>query len=294
MEVIKLLKVNGATEPNAAMLNDSGEEYPVFLKSLHNTILFEDILNSGYKLAGMPYDFVKDGKSIMELPVEVYEPTQEQMQQMYDFIGQPHEMSYLLSKVDTSIVRGLPTPETNYTITTRDAFLKYLTSLTYTDSDEEFLPINYFVSPEARFTMQEYFASENARFIRIMERHRVMSYKKFQNLFKWLMKFGLSPNASFLDVIEAYLAWGVDGLNTLLISKNRTKCAVEYELNSRQVERRINGLIDGNGNIYPPTHERSILALWTGRASSHGNVLALLDIDFTTMVFWMRLNNFNR
>lgn len=257
MEVIKLLKVNGATEPNAAMLNDSGEEYPVFLKSLHNTILFEDILNSGYKLAGMPYDFVKDGKSIMELPVEVYEPTQEQMQQMYDFIGQPHEMSYLLSKVDTSIVRGLPTPETNYTITTRDAFLKYLTSLTYTDSDEEFLPINYFVSPEARFTMQEYFASENARFIRIMERHRVMSYKKFQNLFKWLMKFGLSPNASFLDVIEAYLAWGVDGLNTLLISKNRTKCAVEYELNSRQVERRINGLIDGNGNIYPPTHERN-------------------------------------
>lgn len=259
MEILKLLKVDGATEPNAALLNDSGEEYPIFLKSLHNTIMFPEILNSGYKLAGLPYDFVKNGRSIMELPVEAYTPTPEEAQLMYDSIGTACEMSHLLSKVDTSIVRGLPTPETNYTITTRADFLKYLTTLTYADGDEEFLPINYFVSPEARFDLHEYFDTANSRYIRIMEKHRRMSYKKFQNLYNWLMKFGLSPNASFIDVLEAYFAWGFDGLNVPLVSKKKIQRAVEQNLNAAPVERKINGLIDGNGNIYPPLHERSVV-----------------------------------
>lgn len=257
MEILKLLRVNGATEPNAALLDDSGEKYPIFLKSLHNTVMFDEFLASGYSLAGLPYDFVKNGKSIMELPVEAYTPTNEEMQMMYDSLGKEHEMSYLLSKVDTSIVRGLPIPSTNYKITTREGFLKYLTSLTYADGDDEFLPINYFVSPEARFDLSEYFADENARYIRIMERHRKMSYTKFQNLFQWLTQFGLSPNATFLDVLEAYFAWGIDGMNVPIVSKKRSQRAIVQQMNAAPVVRKVVGLIDGNGNIYPPMNERS-------------------------------------
>ena len=257
MEILKLLKVEGATEPNAAMLNDEGEEYPIFLQSLHNTILFDEILKSGYKLAGLPYDFVKDGRSIMELPVEDYTPSPEEAQLMYDSIGKAHEMSYLLSKVDTSLVRGLATPATNYTIHTREEFLKYLDNVNSISMSEDFMPINYFVAPEARFTVSEYFSLEYVRYIRIMEKRRTMSYAKFQKLFNWLIQFNMSPNATFLDVVDAYFAWGFDGLNAVLISKNRQQRAVEISLESQPVERRITGLIDGNGNIYPPMHERS-------------------------------------
>lgn len=257
MKITKLLKVNAAAEVNAAMLSDGGEEYPIFLKSLHNTIMFDAMLESGYKLAGLPYDFVIDGHSIMELPVENYDATPDVEQTMYDMIGTEHEMSYLLSKVDMSVVRGLPIPPTNYTITTREKFLRYLEQIAVVNSDEDFAPLNYFVAPEARFSLSEYLDTANARYIRIIEQYRSMSYNKFQNLVKWLGQFGLSPNASFLDVLDAYFVWGFDGLNTPLLTKKRTQRAIENNGLNSPVVRKVMGLIDGSGNIYPPLNERT-------------------------------------
>ena len=72
MEIKKRLRINGAVDVNAVLINDEGEEYPVFLESLHNTVMFPALLDSGYVFTALPYGFVKDGVSMEQLPVEDY------------------------------------------------------------------------------------------------------------------------------------------------------------------------------------------------------------------------------
>lgn len=260
MQITRLLKVSGAMEPNAVMLNDEGEEYPVFLKSLHNTIYFQTMLDSGYKLAGLPYDFVKDGKSIMELPAEVYAASEKELQMMYDSVGTPIEHEELLSHIDVSVVRGLATPPTNYTIHTREEFIEYLDKCYSKVLEEDFYPINYFVAPEARFSAIEFTRRENAKYIKVIQDRRTMSLQKFYALVEWLQQFGLTPNASFTDVLDAYFAWGYDGLNMTLVSKHREMYATRLVNSNEKNEmtREIYGLIDGKGNVYPPLNERNV------------------------------------
>lgn len=227
MEIKKLYRLSGEKEPTAVLLNDEGEEYPVFLESLHNTIMFPELLKSGYKLAGLPYDFVKDGHSIMDLPVEDFDDSdQVVLQQMYDSLGTKMEISEIAKHIDSTIARGIPTPPGEYVIHTRKDFLDYLVSFGNYPREEDFLPLNYFVAPEARFTMEEYLGGQYAEYIKIINSRRTMSIKKFHNLVAWLETKGLPKTAMFTDILDAYMAWGIDGLNEIFVSKKKRKSAI--------------------------------------------------------------------
>lgn len=227
MEIKKLYRLPGEKEPTAVLLNDEGEEYPVFLESLHNTIMFPELLKSGYKLAGLPYDFVKDGRSIMELPVEDFDDSnQNVMQQMYDSLGTKMEMSEIAKHIDTSIARGIPTPPAEFVITTRKDFLDYLRSYEAYPREEDFLPLNYFVSPEARFTVEEYFSGQYAEYIKTINSRRTMSIKKFHGLVAWMESKGLPKTAVFTDILDFYFSWGIDGLNETFVSKKKKNSAI--------------------------------------------------------------------
>lgn len=228
MEFKKLYRMSGETQPTVVLLNDEGEEYPVFLESLHNTILFPEVLKSGYKLAGLPYDFVKDGMSLSELPVENFpnEGDQAVMQQMYDMLGTKLPIAEISKHIDATVARGIPMPPTDYKITTREAFLKYLKGYEALPVESDFIPINYFVAPAARFTVQEYQNPENSDYIRIMIARRRMSIKKFHNLVHWLEERGMAKNADFVEVVNSYFAWGIDGLNEMFVSKKQMNSTV--------------------------------------------------------------------
>lgn len=228
MEFKKLYRLPGENQPTVVLMNDEGEEYPVFLESLHNTILFPEVLRNGYKLAGLPYDFVKDGRSLMELPVEdfPYPVDGPVMQQMYDALGTKLPMAELSKNIDATIAKGIPMPSTNYVIKTREAFLKYLKNYESMPMEEDFLPINYFVAPEARFSVKEYQDPDNSQYIKVLNDRRRMSIKKFYSLVDWLENMGMSKSASFVDVVDAYFAWGFDGLNDLFVNKKITQSPV--------------------------------------------------------------------
>ena len=49
----KRLIVDGGAEPTAVLINDEGEEYPVFLESLHNTVILPELMKSGYTLTSL-------------------------------------------------------------------------------------------------------------------------------------------------------------------------------------------------------------------------------------------------
>ena len=101
MEIKSRLRVLNANEVNAVMLQDGNEIYPVFLKSLTNTIIFPELINSGYKLDSLPYGFVKDGTRLSDLPVENYQLSEAEEEAMYNSIGVPVDNDELKKHIDT-------------------------------------------------------------------------------------------------------------------------------------------------------------------------------------------------
>ena len=64
MEVLYRLRIDG--NENSVMIKDGEIQYPVFMESLHAEEIFRNLLSSGYKFCGLPFDFRKDGRSITD------------------------------------------------------------------------------------------------------------------------------------------------------------------------------------------------------------------------------------
>ena len=259
MEIKKRLRI-GSPEVNAVLLYDEGEEYPVFLESLHNTVIFPTLLDSGYKIVAMPYEFVKDNVSFSDLPVEDYMATPEEQETMAYSIGTKLSYAEISSHIKIEEAVGIPTPPTNYTIMTREEFLEYLDSLQVVNSEEDFKPINYFVSPAARFSISEYLSDEYSKYINIITDRRTMSLSKFRKLVNWLGQFGLSPAAKPLDIVDAYFAWGYDGINLPIFDKHREQRIETITPFNNSKEAVLSykytvGLVDRNGSILTSPNE---------------------------------------
>lgn len=252
-----------AENVNAVLIEDTGEEYPVFLEALLNTVYFPMLMDSGYKLTSLPYGFTKDGVTMDQLPMERYEPTPQQLDDMFVSIGVKLPMDEIKKHLDIKEAVGLNTPPTAYTIHTREEFLEYLRGIESFNLEEDFKPLNYFVAPEARFTLSEYRAAENIKYIQIIEARRNMTLIKFHSLVKWLQSHGwLGATPSPQDVIDAYFAWGVDGLQFTIINKHKETTAFRLRSNNNvsvAVVRKTQGFIDGAGNLLTPKNERDVV-----------------------------------
>lgn len=205
----KRLIVDGGAEPTAVLINDEGEEYPVFLESLHNTVILPELMKSGYTLTSLPYGFVKDGVSFDKLPVETYTPTDVETELMYNSIGVKMNYDDIKAYISVSDAVGLPTPPTEYTIHTREELISYLSATAVATLDDDFLPLNYFVAPDARFDIKEYLHSDNHKWVELITKRREMTLVKFHKLVAWLREKGLiGANYTAIDVLDAYFSWG--------------------------------------------------------------------------------------
>ena len=110
MEVINRLRIRG--NENAFMVRDADVTYPVFSTSLLAAEIFSQLESSGYKLCNLPFDFRKDGMSIMSLPVIDYTPTPAEEQDMFDLDSMPkmsnEEARSKISEEDAKYVHRLP------------------------------------------------------------------------------------------------------------------------------------------------------------------------------------------
>lgn len=258
----KRLIVDGGAEPTAVLINDEGEEYPVFLESLHNTVILPELMKSGYTLTSLPYGFVKDGVSFDQLPVENYTPTDVETELMYNSIGVKMNYDDIKAYISVSDAVGLPTPPTEYTIHTREELISYLSATAMATLDDDFLPLNYFVAPDARFDIKEYLHSDNHKWVELITKRREMTLVKFHKLVAWLREKGLiGANYTAIDVLDAYFSWGFDGLKFTPIAKRREnrpfRLSPSKNVNA-QVTRKTQGLIDGAGNMLTPMNERDV------------------------------------
>lgn len=207
--------------PFAVLLQDKEEHYPVFLETLTNTVVCDALIESGWQLCGLPYDFRKDGRKLESLPTEEWNPSLDEEQEMWDLIGDALSQSELKERITESPDLFISMPTGQYTINTREEFLAYLYAVESTELLDDFLPINYFVHPSALFDYEEYVDISNSRYISIMENRRTMSLPKFEKMITWALHNGLKKDFEPIDLVEFYFQWGIDGLNLPVISKAR-------------------------------------------------------------------------
>lgn len=290
MDIIKRLKICGPNGGEAGVLiSDQGETYPLFMDTLVSKKFFNVMIENGYTLIGLPYEFEKDGVSIMDLPCEEFHPDDIVLSDMYNNMGVAMSINdlkpYLKPKKSL-----LDMPATEYSILTREEFLKYLEGIEVYNLPEDYLPINYFVSPAARFSLNEYLDPANSRYVNIIESRRRMSLAKFDKLYKFLTDKGLIKGSTAQDVLDAYFAWGIDGLNLELISRSRKRnhfilTPHAATQNTTPAIRTVNGLIDGRGSILPPLDKRDIVWNLPSRDPSYIDALTKgLAPDDTTVV----------
>lgn len=215
----KLLKRDG--QLYGALINDNGTEYPIPWMGLLSTDIYEDLKKSGYTLVDAEKaEFTKDGVSIFTLPVlsENWQPADDSEASIFDNFFDMYEL-VPKAKLFREQVRPITNVERNtnhnYTIKTREEFLKYLNTIGTGIPDSDFLPINYFVAPEARFTLEELATNQTAQFhMYTLERRRQFSWERFKNLRAWLIAnyFNGSTNVSATDIKSAYNSWDLDGV----------------------------------------------------------------------------------
>ena len=260
LTVVKQLRVNGDVI-NAVQVEDDGMSYNVFQESLLNNVMFPALLEAGYKYVKMPYGFYRDNKMIDELPIESVNISDDELETMYNAIGRKLDMDELKSKMTTEVVKTVDLPPTHYTIHTREEFLNYLDLVKNQVLADDVMPINYFVAPEARFTLEEYRSLGFVNYVRILTDRRTMTLRRFINMLDKFTSIGLLPaNYTAMDVVAAYMAWGLDGLNSP-ITNIRREFRTDVLLPSSAIKqtkvRRCFGLIDANGNHLLPPSERN-------------------------------------
>lgn len=243
------------------VLEDGGMKYPIFEESLHAVDIFNNLVSSGYKFCGLPYDFRKDGVSIDTLPELQYNITTTEEQDMFDFNDLPRytaeELRSKISEDDITYINELPA---KYTILTREEFLQYLDEVIISQNEDDFLPINYFVHPSARFTIDEWLSGDYGKYFNAMETRRSMTYQKFRKLRDWLVSVGMDPMGDAIDILETYCLWGLDGIQARFVSKQRRTTYIYDDFlmqpgldpDAYEITRNEDALVDRYGAVFPP------------------------------------------
>lgn len=218
MEIIKNLLQNGTRV--GVMIEDGGEVYPIPLDGLKSESTYNELKKSGYALtdAVMP-EYVKNGEPVSSLPSEEWSPTDEENMIFFNYTAQypPMPMKELYAKLEIKST-AIKFREGNYTINTREEFEEYITSITSGVSDDDFMPVNYFVAPAARYSMEEIMSKSDK--LSTLAKRRHYSVARFEKFKDFVCKDKGVSDITPTALIDAYMEWGLDGVNCTVIDKS--------------------------------------------------------------------------
>lgn len=258
MDIIRILTRGG--QDFAVEMADCGETYNVLLEALGNSVIFPELMKSGWELAALPLELIKDGIALKDLPRMEYSPSLEEEMDMIDRIGTEvpiQDRKRFLSKHHLATVKM---EEGKYSIQTREELLAFLDAQATTQLSENFLPINYITHPNALFSWDEFRDPKNSRWVSLIERRRHFTYPQFTNLRTWALQNGLSEDFSEQDFVSFYFQWGICGLRLQVLSKQSELWSVRHDASvnvAMTPEERMPkltefGLIDCQQNTYQP------------------------------------------
>lgn len=256
MEILSRLRIKDLESINAVMLQDGTEKIPMTMDTLLNPVYFDGLIESGYIFCGLPHDFRKDGKKLEDLQLIDIQLTDNELQELMDLEGSRYSDEELRSKLTRPPESAFNFNKGEYTIHTRKELEEYLDMGSLYKIDSDFLPLNYFVAPEALYTWEEIRSADPRiqHYMNIIDSRRVMPYRKFMLLLNWCHEKGLPEQFDSQDFVDFYFQWGIDGVNIDFISKSRVEVrgfiSDVYNQGSRNVKENYEiGLIDNLGQV---------------------------------------------
>ena len=238
MDIIKNLYQNNRRV--GVLIEDGTERYPIPLEGLFARTIFDELKKSGYTLTNVEqFEFVKNGCKISDLPGanEEWKPS-ETDEMIFANTTSTYEMIPIAERYTLceNVSVRIAERTGNYAIKTREEFLKYIESIANGCADNDFLPVNYFVAPEARFQLVELMADPTAsRAMNILAERRKFNFARLQRLKNFLAhELGMSVSTP-TEIIDGYMEWGFDGLDFGITGKNTEICDANPMVTERAV-----------------------------------------------------------
>lgn len=203
------------------MVEDGEDTYAIPLEGLYVSTIYKNLVASGYKLLSKSeYEMIANGIKLSQLPI-VEAKKSDYEKDFANMLRLPMETEFVVedeAEIDTGITVEYPV---QYTITTRAAFLEYLDSIKDGVGDYDFMPINSFVSPSARFTFDELASGKINSYLDTIEKRRRMSYNRYKYLKAWVaeLKGRKMEEIDYSVVDEVYQSYGVEGFNFIITNK---------------------------------------------------------------------------
>lgn len=245
-----------------------GLEIDVGERGLYDPFVMPALIEEGYKY----YDYgnnivMPDGTHIENIISVPFTGNATEYQVMLDsdenVLSEAEACKYFTRETKLTEIQ---LKEPDVTIETREEFIEYINQLSTLDNrtkfriSEDYRPINSFVAREALFTMSEVQSDPEIRkLFSVLERRRMyMSYDHYMDLLNFLVNKGVlsSVDAPYEKVIEAYYAWGIDGIKTAIVEKKivdsqsyNDYCERPYNIRSRDNATCI-GLMDRKGVLH--------------------------------------------
>ena len=247
------------------VVDNSGFAMNYTVRGLYDLTVMDPLIESGYKFLDYHgHILTPEGISIESIVESPNTLTENEINMMLEMdvcaLSEAEAAEYFTRDVQFNLVE---LSAGNITIHTREEFIEYLNTYIRLEQAKlaasEFVPINYFVAPEALFTLEE--VQTDARiqyYMSVIERRRVLkSFEAYKNLIKFLQKeTGLSENCTPDEVKAAYLSWGLCGIKTMATHKSE-QIGVTTSIYDREQVGQVTGgnqivtnLMDKAGTIY--------------------------------------------
>lgn len=237
MEIVQRYEI----ETGNAYLIDYGDGNHEIIceKGLYDGTLLEGLKKSGYKILGYHGNILMpDGTNIKDITVTDTQLSATELRhamEMEDIALTEAEASiYFDREVE---IKELEFKEPKVEISTREELVAYLRNQDRLSrlraGERDIRPLNSFVSKEALFTIKEVCSKDPVvlECLGIIERRRRLNtYMEYEKLVKFLQNMGVLASEYTADAVkDAYLSWGVCGLN-LHVTKSTIKVGVDVPI----------------------------------------------------------------
>jgi len=199
---------------------DTGEDsYSICSSGLISKELFMQLIDNGYSYFGK-MEFEDSSKNNIENLPEIKfdsltDTERSEFFETNDVMSSEELSKYTKNRFGDSAI-SWKEPD-KFLINTREEFLEFIKTPFKFDPNNPmtYMPVNSFTNPEALFSEVEFLNPDNYN---LMDR---LANKRYYNLYSLFKMNEELPIAGFdpIDFIDAYFAWGIDGLKTTLISK---------------------------------------------------------------------------
>lgn len=231
MKIVKKVVSNG--EIVGYVIDDEGLVLAQCNDALYTEIYMKPLLEAGYKYYGRDARNIKDANGV---EISTYESVDlSEIDELEWAASLDHVASSLMTDVQASQYYTFDEEskvefrrESSYEINTREELISYLKGVKHTFYSVPYVmdnrPLNYFVNPDALFTVEELSNDIMCKemFEVIIKRHHFRNYDAYKKLVAWLMEQGVLNNSepTEAEFLNAYYAWGPEGIKDTCIEMN--------------------------------------------------------------------------